>query len=130
VFKPLHMLDGGDYQLFIGSATIRPAQPRTRPAPIISANFITGWGGGPNPAAPDALMSHNPGRNKAQMRAPGSSCMSPTRVAGPVMRIEKSSPIEMFRTPPGMWTETSASTRPSLRATEAAALELLPEASV
>ena len=55
---------------------------------------------------------------------------SATFVTAPVMRIAKSSPIPMAMAPPGMWTEMSRSHRPSLCATAAAALLLLPLASV
>jgi hypothetical protein len=48
----------------------------------------------------------------------------------PVIRIEKPSPISIPIVPPGIRTATERSTRPSLWATAAAALELLPEASV
>ena len=46
------------------------------------------------------------------------------------MRIENPSQISILMTPPGMWTEIFRSTHPSLCATAAAALLLLPLASV
>src|SRR5450432_25961 len=55
---------------------------------------------------------------------------SQTFVTSPVMRIEKSSPTSMAMIPPGIWTEISRSHNRSLYATAAAALLLLPLASV
>ena len=55
---------------------------------------------------------------------------SATRVTGPLILMEKSGAISMAICPPGMCTVNCASTKPSLCATAADALELLPEASV
>ncbi|MEJ0088958.1 MAG: hypothetical protein WDM80_04285 [Limisphaerales bacterium] len=55
---------------------------------------------------------------------------SATFVTGPVISIAKSSPISIWICPPGMWTVMERSHRPSLCATDAAALLLLPLASV
>ena len=60
----------------------------------------------------------------------GAIIPSLTFVTGPVIRIAKSSPISIPNVPPGMCTVTAASTSPSLRATAAEALLLLPDASV
>jgi len=67
---------------------------------------------------------------RSQPNISGEMIPSATFVTGPVMRIENSSPISIWMTPPGMWTEIFRSTQPSLCATAAAALLLLPLASV
>src|SRR6266540_4542545 len=61
-----------------------------------------------------------------------SSDMTPsaTFVTGPVIKIEQSFPISMEIFPPGMWTAMDRSQNPSLCATAAAALLLLPDARV
>src|SRR5437762_10211926 len=77
---------------------------------------------------PDFFTSHQRGMVNAKI----SSEMVPseTLVTGPVIKIEKPSPIVMEIFPPGMFTVIDGSQNPSLCATAAAALLLLPEASV
>ena len=58
------------------------------------------------------------------------NCPSAIRATGPTMTMPKSSSMEMLIPPPGMWTVICESHIPSFRATAAAALLLLPEASV
>src|SRR5208283_3533376 len=61
-----------------------------------------------------------------------SGCSSPsaTLFTVPVISIEKPSPISMWIVPPGILTATERPTRPSLWATAADALELVPDARV
>src|SRR5262252_7534798 len=60
----------------------------------------------------------------------GEMTPSETLVTLPVIKMSKPSRISILMMPPGLWTETFLSTRPSLCATAADALLLLPLASV
>jgi hypothetical protein len=55
---------------------------------------------------------------------------SETFVTLPVIKMSNPSRISILMMPPGQWTQTVLSTRPSLWATAAEALLLLPLASV
>src|SRR5213075_451276 len=84
--------------------------------------------GGDRPRSRRHLQLRDAPRQSGMAKISSEIVPSETLVTGPVINIEKPAPISMEISPPGICTMMDGSQCPSLCATAAAALLLLPEA--